>query len=233
LLHGGQEYLHYRFGYAWLARRCNLAGFNAATLVAPYHFQRRVRRRIAAAEPFEWVLDHLRSAEAIGQAVSEIRALTGWLLDQGCPSVALFGGSFGGWLAGLTATRDSRLAAVVLAVPRVRSNYPASRGEGILWTPLRKALERRKAALEAWDTTPGNLALSQPFIPKENILFIRGRYDFLVIPESIEELWQKWNQPEIWRLPYGHVSLIFGASGLTSRMLEWLAPRSARLNDAV
>ena len=44
LLHGGQEYLHYRFGYALLARRCNRAGFNAATLVAPYHFQRRVRR---------------------------------------------------------------------------------------------------------------------------------------------------------------------------------------------
>src|SRR5271157_6621117 len=39
LLHGGQEYLHYRFGYAWLARRCNRAGFNAATLVAPHHFQ--------------------------------------------------------------------------------------------------------------------------------------------------------------------------------------------------
>ena len=28
-----------------IARRCNRAGFNAATLVAPYHFQRRPRQR--------------------------------------------------------------------------------------------------------------------------------------------------------------------------------------------
>jgi len=103
------------------------------------------------------------------------------------------------------------------------------RGEGlrILWTPVRKALERRKAALEAWDTTPTNLTLSQPVISKENILFIRGRYDFLASPESIEELWQKWGRPEIWRLPHGHISWIF-MPGLTNRVLSWLAPR---LND--
>jgi|ERR1017187_760447 hypothetical protein len=239
LLHGGQEYFHYRFGYDLLARRCNRAGFNAATLVAPYHFQRRVRRvesdqlaePMGLAEPFEFVLDHLRSAEAIGQAVAEIRALTGWLLEQGCPSVALLGLSFGAWLAGLAATRDSRLKAIVLGVPRVRSNYPVCRGEGVLWPPLRKALERRKAALEAWDTTPGNLALSQPVIPKENILFIRGRYDFLALPEYIEELWQKWGQPEIWRLPQGHISCIFPlffSPVLTNRVLRWLKPRLDR-----
>lgn len=235
LLHGGQEYLHYRFGYDWLARRCNRAGFNAATLVAPYHFQRRVRRiesdplklvePMRWTEPFEFVLDHLRSAQAIGQAVAEIRALTGSLLEQGCPSVALLGLSFGAWLAGLAAMRDSRFKAIVLGVPRVHSNYPVVRGEGILWPPMRKALERRKAALEAWDTTPTNLALNQPVVPKENILFIRGRYDFLATPESIEEVWQKWGQPEIWRLPYSHITLLFGAPRVTDRMLEWLAPR--------
>jgi dienelactone hydrolase len=229
LLHGGVEYLHYRFGYALLARRCNRAGFNAATLVAPYHFQRRVRRRIEwdhlqSAEPFEFAWDHLRTAEALGQAVSEIRALTGWLLDQGCPSVALFGVSFGGWLAGMAATRDSRLKAIVLVAPRVRSNYPLLRGEGVLWTPVRKALERRKAALEAWDTAPTNLALSQPVVPKENILLIQGLYDLGALPEYTEELWQKWKQPEIWWLPQGHISLV-GVPGLTDRVLSWLEPR--------
>jgi pimeloyl-ACP methyl ester carboxylesterase len=128
----------------------------------------------------------------LGQAVSEIRALTGWLLGKGCPSVALFGVSFGGWLAGMAATRDSRLKAIVLAVPRVRSNLSVIRGERFLWTPVRKALERRKAALEAWDTAPTNLTLSQPVVPKENILLIQGLYDSLASPESIEELWQKW-----------------------------------------
>jgi dienelactone hydrolase len=192
------------------------AGFNAATLGAPYHFQRRIRRIEA--------FDHLRVAEALAQAVAEIRALTGWLLDQGCPSVALFGFSLGGWLAGLAATRDSRLKAIILALPGVRRNYRATRGECVLWTPMRKALEKQKAACEALDKTPLNLTLSQPVIPKENILLIQGRHDLLVEAEQTEELWQKWKQPEIWRLPHGHISWM-GAPGLTGRVLHWLSPR--------
>lgn len=41
LLHGGGDFLNRRFRFPLFARRCNRAGFNAATLVAPYHFQRR------------------------------------------------------------------------------------------------------------------------------------------------------------------------------------------------
>jgi esterase/lipase len=163
-------------------------------------------------------------AEAFGQGVAKIRALTGWLLDQGCPSIALFGISLGGWLAGLTATRDSRPKAIVLAVPGVRRDYRATRGERVLWPPMRKALEKQQAAREALDKTPMNLTLSQPVIPKENILLIQGRYDLLVEAERTEELWQKWDQPEIWRLPHGHVSWMF-APGINSRVLDWLSPR--------
>jgi pimeloyl-ACP methyl ester carboxylesterase len=216
LLHGGGDCLGHRYGFPLKVPAIHRAGFNAATLVAPYHCQRRVRR----IETF----DHLRVAEAFGQGVAEIRALTGWLLNQGCPSIALFGISLGGWLAGLTATRDSRLKAIVLAVPGVRRDYRATRGECVLWTPMRKALEKQKAAREALDKTPMNLTLSQPVIPKENILLIQGRYDLLVEAEQTEELWQKWKQPEIWRLPHGHVSWMF-TLGINSRVLVWLAPR--------
>jgi dienelactone hydrolase len=216
LLHGGGDLLSQQFGFPLIVPAIHRAGFNAATLAAPYHFQRRVRR----IETF----DHLRVAEAFGQGVAEIRALTGWLLNQGCPSIALFGISLGGWLAGLTATRDSRLKAVVLAVPGVRRDYRATRGECVLWTPMRKALEKQKAAREALDKTPMNLTLSQPVIPKENILLIQGRYDLLVEAEQTEELWQKWKQPEIWRLPHGHISWM-GVPGLTGRVLHWLPPR--------
>ena len=215
LLHGARDVFDYRYRFPLMVPAIHRAGFNAATLVAPYHFQRRVRR-------VEW--NHLRVAEPVGQAVAEIRALTGWLLDQGCPSVALCGLSLGGWFAGLAATRDTRLKAIILVAPRIRSNFGMMRGERVLWTPLRKALERRKAALEAWDTTPTNLTLSQPVIPKENILFIQGRYDLLALPECTEELWQKWKQPEIWRLPHGHINLV-GVPGLTGRVLHWLEPR--------
>ncbi len=216
LLHGGGNFPGHQFRFHLLARRCQRAGFNAVTLELPYHFQRHARRAEA--------LDHLRVAEAFAQAVAEIRALTGWLLNQGCPSVALFGVSLGGWLAGLTATRDTRLNAIVMAVPGVRMSYRATRGECILWTPVRKALERQKTAREALDKTPMNLTMSRPAIPKENILLIQGCYDLFVEAEHTEELWQKWQQPEIWRLPHGHISAVL-VPGLTDRVLRWLAPR--------
>jgi pimeloyl-ACP methyl ester carboxylesterase len=216
LLHGGGDFLNHRFRFPWMVTACNRAGFNAATLVAPYHFQRKALR------PLEW--NHLRTAEAFAQGVAEIRALTGWLLEQGCPSVALFGTSLGGWFAGLAACRDTRLNSIVLAVPGVRMSYKASMGENVIWKSVRKALKAQKLAREALDKTPINLTLSKPVIPKENILLIEGKYDLFIEQAITEELWQKWEQPELWRLPHGHISWNF-APGVTDRVLRWLAPR--------
>src|SRR5580704_8116433 len=130
LLHGGGNFPGHQIRFQWLARRCHRAGFNTATLELPYHFQRRVR----CLEAF----DHLRVAEVFAQAVAEIRALTGWLLNEGCTSVALLGVSLGGWFAGLAATRDSRLNAIVMVVPNVCTNCRATRGECVLWPPVCK-----------------------------------------------------------------------------------------------
>ena len=73
----------------------------------------------------------MRMAQAAAQAAAEIRALTGWLLAEGCPAVALWGLSMGGWLAGMTVCREARLAAVVMTLPTVRSN--PSYADRIIW----------------------------------------------------------------------------------------------------
>ena len=49
-------------------------------------------------------------------------------------------------------------------------------------------MEKQKAARDVLDKTPMNLTLSQPVVPKENILLIQGRYDLLVEAEQTEEL---------------------------------------------
>jgi len=202
----------YHSGLPLLARRINRAGFNAATLIAPYNLQRRPRR------PME---DNcLEFARETAQSVAEIRALTGWLLDEGCPSVGLVGFSQGGWLAGLTACCDARIACAVLTVPRVgmRCSQP------VVWRRVKEALQALRPAQEAMDTTRLNLIVSTPVIPKENILLIDGIHELFGEGQPIERLWQKWEQPEIWRLPHGHVSALF-VPGLTGRVLRWLAPR--------
>jgi len=212
---GGFEY---RFTFPSIARRCNQAGYNVTTLVGPYHFQRR------PGEVGSWSgRDYLEFSELMAQAVAEIRALVGWLQAQGCSAVALWGCSMGGWMAGLTACRDSRLASVVLTVPAVRMELAA--GERIIWRRVREAWARQRGALEALNLTWLNLTLSQPAISRKNILLIEGVHDLCGGTKPIEDLWRAWRQPDIWRLPHGHVSTV-GAlkAGLTKRVLDWLAP---------
>ena len=108
MLLDGSPAVGYYSAFPWLARRFNRAGFNVATLVAPYHLRRWPRR------PIEW--NCLELGRAIAQNVAEIRALTGWLADEGCTSVGLLGLSYGGWVAGLTVCSDARIACAVLAV---------------------------------------------------------------------------------------------------------------------
>jgi dienelactone hydrolase len=212
ILLDGNPACAYNSAFPLFARRFNRAGFNVALLVAPYHLQRRPRR------PFEE--NCLEFARAMAQNIAEIRALTGWLLDEGCPSVALLGFSFGGWLAGLTACSDTRIACAVLTVPGVRMRC----SQPVVWRRDRETLQALKPAHEAMDTTRLNLILSTPLIPEENILLIEGTHDLFADTQSIEELWQKWQQPEIWRLPHGHVSAQLRL-GLMGRVIRWLAPR--------
>ena len=68
---------------------------------------------------------------------------------------------------------------------------------------------------------------------RQNILLIEGIHDLLAGRQPIEELWQKWQQPEIWRLPHGHATAQL-ALGLMGRVLRWLSPRleASRENNA-
>jgi hypothetical protein len=86
LLHGWNSSLSHRFRFPWIAHWATRAGFSAATLELPYHFQRRPRHPGGLRTPY-----FLRLAQMRAQAAAEIRALTGWLLQQGCPAVALWG----------------------------------------------------------------------------------------------------------------------------------------------
>ena len=202
----------YHTGLPVLARRINRAGFNAATVVAPYNLQRRPRRPIEG--------NCLEFAREIAQNVAEIRALTGWLLNEGCASVGLLGFSFGGWLAGLTACSDPRIACAVLTVPQVCMRC----AQPIAWRRVREAVQALRPAQAAMDSTRLNLILSTPVIPKENILLIDAIHDLFGERQWMEELWRKWEQPEMWRLPHGHVSALF-MPGLSGRVLRWLSRR--------
>ena len=219
LLHGRGDVLNHRHRFPWIARRCNRDGFNVATLEAPYYFQRRPRPPQALRWP-----NYMLLTGTAAQAVAEIRALTGWLLEQGCPAVALWGISYSAWLTGLTVCHDRRLAAAVLTIPGGRL-YAWLEGQTV-WRGIRRTLPEKRGALEALNRTALNLATIQPVISKENVLLIDAIHDLMVPKDAMRELWQAWGQPELWRLPHGHVSVVcMTTSRLTERILCWLTPR--------
>jgi pimeloyl-ACP methyl ester carboxylesterase len=229
LLHGGGDLPGNQFGFQRFARRCQRAGFNAATLELPYHFQRRPRQygRLEILCQYGLISrDYLQVAKTYAQAVAEIRALSGWLLAEGCPAVGLVGVSLGAYLTGLTGSRDARLASIVMAISGTRLGLMLSQSEQVVGRRVRKVILRRQAACEELDRTPLNLTLGQPAIPKENVLLIEGMYDQMGWGTPIE-LWQSWGQPDTWRFPHGHIStaLTLLMPGLPGRVLRWLAPR--------
>ena len=222
LLHGSGGFPDYDFRFPFIARRCNREGFNAASLVAPLNLERRPRQ-LGGSLGYS---DCLQFAQATAQAIAEIRALTGWLLKEGCPAVALWGYSQGAWYAGIAACHDSRLAAAVLGSPCVRMNpwleQRAARPR------VRRKLPAIRAICDALNLTAMELTTTQPLIPVKNILLIEGIHDLMCPKDDIEDLWQSWGQPDIWRLSHGHVAVCCGlVSGLPGRLLRWLAPRLA------
>jgi pimeloyl-ACP methyl ester carboxylesterase len=220
LMPGWNDSASYYLRFPLLARRCNRAAFNVVTLVAPYHFQRRPRQL----RTFESG-DLLLLAESTVQALAEIRAMTGWLLKEGCPAVALWGYSQGAWYAGMAACLDARLAAVVLVAPPARAHPWAE--QRAIRPRIRARLQRAREFCETLNGTALNLTSTLPILPKEKILLIEAAHDHAVCPKDyIEDLWQSWGQPEIWRLPHGHVGVCCGfVPGLPRRILRWLTPR--------
>src|SRR5436190_1959382 len=229
-LHGGGDVPGHQFAFHLFARRCHRAGFNAVTLELPYHFQRRPRQygRLEILCQYSPLIsrDYLQMAKTYAQAVAEIRSLSGWLLAEGCPAVALVGVSLGAYLAGLTGCGDARLASIVMAIPGTRMGLMLAQAEQVVGRRVRDVILRRQSACEELDRTPLNLALARPAISKENVLLIEGMYDQMGWGAPIE-LWQSWVQPDIWRLPQGHIStaLIAFMPGVMGRVLRWLAPR--------
>ena len=162
IMRGGSGSTAYR-RFPRIARLCNRAGFNAARLVAPCHFQRHPQQRGALDD-----LNYLRMAEIFfAQGVADIRAFVGWLFNEGVPAVALWGVSYGGWLAGLTVCHDARLTAAVLTMPGVCMNHLSVQYEKIVWRRQRESLRERNSAYQALDKTSLSLLAWQPVIPKE------------------------------------------------------------------
>ena len=214
LLHGWNDRIGYRYRFEWLAKRFNRRGINCAAFELPYHFSRRPKQG-----PVRNIIteDLGRSMEAIHQALADVNAMVNWLVEQGCPRVSVMGYSLGGWLAGLVACHNPRLASAVLVTP-------VSRMDRAIDELAFCSLVRQALAKQPLDLTRLNLQANKPKLTRGFILLVEAEYDLFVPAETTEELWRAWGNPELWTVSHGHITIL-AASDTMKRATKWVSLR--------
>lgn len=215
LLHGWNDKLNYRYRFPSLTRDLTRRGVNSMVFEMPYHFRRRPARKGPESDFISEDLAH--TVEATHQALAEIHAMVAWLQGQGLKRIAIWGFSMGAWLGGLAACYNPSIACAVLVTPVARMDRMVQ--ETAFCQLLRGSLGAKSAE---WSKL--NLTAHRPLIPKINILLVEAQYDLFVPVDTMEELWQAWDQPEMWRVPHGHITVL-GSSGTIKQAVRWLGPR--------
>jgi len=212
LAHGWNGELGYYLQFPWLARMLNRRGLNVATLELPYHAARRPRQPGAVRNflsPDLW-----RMAEAIHQALADLAALMAWLRAQGVPRIGLWGISLGGWLGGLLACGGFPLSLAALMTPVVRMDRALQ--ELPFCASIRPNLREAQLSTDAF-----NLVAHAPSLSPNQLLLVASQYDLFAPPATVEELWESWGQPSLWRVPHGHISVLFSGQTM-ERTAGWL-----------
>lgn len=212
LLHGWNGELGYYLQFPFLARRLNQRGLNAAMIELSYHGQRKPEAPGAITNFISH--DLLRMAEATRQSVADIRALLAWLLAQGSPAVGVWGFSLGAWLAGLMACHEPETAFAVLLTPVVRMDGAIER------LPFCEAI-RRSLQQAPIPTGTFNLASHELLLPPERMLIVASQHDLFAPAATVEELWEAWGRPQIWRVPHGHISVLMSLP-ILERTVRWI-----------
>jgi hypothetical protein len=213
LLHGWNSERAYETQFPFLGWRFNRHGVNAAMIELPFHGRRRPREREAINDFISH--DLLSMVEATQQALADTQALVRWLLNQGCPAVGVWGISLGAWLAGLLLCTGSTISFGTLMTPV--PNVELAIRELDFCAPIRQALEAHTV-----DVTKLNLASLRLRVRADRVLIVEGEHDIFAPAEVVEELWNAWGKPNIWRVAHGHISIL-ASLPILERTVRWLA----------
>lgn len=200
-------------GAYWLEERAFVVGYllriglDVALFQMPFHGERNPRpeQRSGALFPSAHVV---RTNEAFGQAIHDLRALAAWLRARGAPAVGVIGMSLGGYTTALWASLDPDLAFAVPIIPAVSMSALMWRhGEG---SPARRRAERAGVSQDLLDAVfEVHSPLSRPpAIAADRRLIIAGRADRITPPDQAEALWKHWGQPHIHWFPGGHLAQV-------------------------
>jgi pimeloyl-ACP methyl ester carboxylesterase len=203
-----------------LARHWYRRGLDVALLTLPHHGARTSRDARFSGEQF--AVPHVtRLAEAVREAVYEIRHVAHWLREERGAPAGLIGLSLGGYLAALCAGLYDELDFAVPMVP------PACMGE-LAWSFFSRTRHHREggeAALSR-DELRSAFRIHSPLtyplrLPRERVMIVAGRGDRIVPPEHPVALWEHWGRPRIHWFSGSHLAP-FGRGRVASAILRHL-----------
>ncbi len=196
-------------------------GVHIARMQLPYHGLRRPAGSRFHGEYF-WTADLVRTIEAIRQSVVDARALIGWMDETGQGPVGISGVSLGGMMTLTTACVEPRLAFAISISAHL--DLPAVLLEASLLTRFRRELATFGWGPEHVGEYLRDLGFADlmPAIPKDRILLIAGRYDRILRPERLDELWKRWGEPPRAWFDGGHVEMFRYLRGPVHEMRAFL-----------
>ena len=146
-----------------------------------------------------------------------------YLKSTGRERWGLFGYSLGGYVAGLLACVRRDASFLVMAGCGDSILSP------ILDTPLGRnvredlsqsdLLDREKLKV-FWGTI--SPASWRPRLSRDRILLVAGRYDRIMLPDSVSRLWDAWDRPDLRWLPRGHYTLLATPGALFRTALPFI-----------
>lgn len=203
-LHGHMMTRATLFPLLWYSRQVIRQGFDLYYMNLPYHMRRTPRGCYSGQHSLNSDIEG--SALAFMQGVQDVRSLVNWIVQEKHLPVALAGISLGAYTACMTAVVEPRLKAVVSILGG--ASLARLPWDGYQGGKIRRQLEAGGITLEQLEQywrllNPGNF---QPILTRDKILMIAGKFDQIVTPANVDQLWRVWNQPEIHWYPCGHVS---------------------------
>jgi len=200
-------------GAYWLEERAFVVpywlrlGLDAVVVQLPFHGRRTPRQNPRGGSMFPSA-HVVRTNEAFGQAIFDLRALVAHLRDRGAPAVGVMGMSLGGYTTALLATVERELS---FAVPII----PAADMAALMWrhgsdSPQRRRAERVGVDRELLQTVfRVHSPLERvPLVPFERRMLVAGRGDRITPPDQARNLWRHWGEPPIHWFPGGHLAQI-------------------------
>jgi len=182
-------------------------GLDPVLFQLPFHGERAPVQARRSGSLF--LTSHLvRTNEAFGQAIFDLRQLALFARARGAPAVGVLGMSLGSYVTALWAGLDRELAFAGALIPAVSM--------GSLWWSHGTGSEQQRAAQKAGVSAElldrvfaVHAPLSRPPVLAREQLFVAAALgDRITPPEQARQLWRHWGEPTAVWLKGGHLAQV-------------------------